>query len=78
MGGRLLEAHERLDLPVQVLWGDRDPVAVPAIAERLASGIPHATLEWLPGVGHYPMLEAPARWAGAVLAATRRAASVPG
>lgn len=55
----------RLDLPTHVLWGRRDPVAVAAIAERLAREIPRATQTWLDDLGHYPMLEAPARWAEA-------------
>lgn len=57
----------RLDLPVHVLWGRRDPIALPAVAERLASEIPGARLTWLPELGHYPMVEAPERWAEAVL-----------
>lgn len=47
--------------PSLILWGERDPVAVFAIAERLAQEIPHAHLEALDGVGHYPQLEAPER-----------------
>lgn len=53
----------RLDRPAHVLWGRRDPVAVAAIGERLAREIPGATTTWLDDLGHYPMLEAPARWA---------------
>lgn len=49
----------RLDMPVRVIWGRRDPVAVPAIAQRLAGTIPTAGLDWLDDVGHFPMLEAP-------------------
>ena len=55
--------------PSAVIWGDRDPIAVPAIAEALADTLHTGRLEWLHGVGHYPMVEAPARWADAVLAA---------
>jgi pimeloyl-ACP methyl ester carboxylesterase len=53
------EAIRAFSAPSHVLWGDRDPVGVPPIAERLARELPHATLTWLPGTGHYPMLEAP-------------------
>lgn len=56
------------EAPAQVLWGDLDPVGIPAIAERLARELPQSTLTWLPGVGHYPMLEAPAAFAAAVTA----------
>src|SRR6056297_651935 len=49
----------RLDIPVRVIWGRHDPVAVPAIAQRLADTIPTAGLDWLDDLGHFPMLEAP-------------------
>ena len=42
----------RLDIPVLILWGQKDPVAVAAIAEKLASQIPTAKLQWLPHLGH--------------------------
>ncbi len=50
-----------------VLWGDRDPVGVPAIAEKLAREIPGAYLRWMPGTGHYPMLESAEEFSAAVL-----------
>jgi pimeloyl-ACP methyl ester carboxylesterase len=57
----------RTHVPIGVVWGDRDPIAVLEIGRRLAtmSGGP---LTVLGGVGHYPQLEAPERWAQAVLA----------
>ncbi|HZO13837.1 MAG TPA: alpha/beta hydrolase [Polyangiaceae bacterium] len=64
---RWIGALTRLDLPAHILWGRRDPVAVPAIAETLASEIPNARLTWLEDLGHYPMVEAPERWARAAL-----------
>lgn len=63
---RWVGALRRLDLPVHVLWGRRDPVAVPAIAEGLAEIVPGAVLTWLDDLGHYPMLEDPERWGRAV------------
>lgn len=57
---RWIGALERLDIPALILWGERDPVAVFAIAEQLAREIPNARLVRLAGVGHYPQLEAPA------------------
>ncbi len=71
---RWIGALQRLDVPVHLLWGRRDPVAVAAIAERLAEYVPGATLTWLDDLGHYPMLEDPERWAAAVLDWTGRAA----
>jgi len=49
-----------LDIPVQIIWGRLDPVAVAAIGQRLADTIPGATLTWLEHCGHFPMLEDPA------------------
>jgi pimeloyl-ACP methyl ester carboxylesterase len=50
-----------------VLWGQRDPVAVGAIAQRLADEIAGAELTWLPQLGHYPMLEDPEAFARGLL-----------
>lgn len=75
---RWSEAIRRFDPPVHVLWGDRDPVGVPAIAERLARELPDATLSWLQGVGHYPMLEAPDAFADAALGFLARHAAPGG
>ncbi len=55
-----------LDLPTLILWGRKDPVAVPAIGQRLAETIPGAELEWLEECGHFPMLEQPDNFAAAV------------
>ena len=63
---RWIGALQRLDLPVHVVWGQRDPIAVPAIAEQLAIEIPQAQLSWLPELGHYPMLENPCTWSATV------------
>ncbi|MGF1464626.1 MAG: alpha/beta fold hydrolase [Sandaracinaceae bacterium] len=56
---RWIGALTRLDLPTLVAWGPKDPVAVMAIAERLADEIPGARLVPLEGLGHYPQLEDP-------------------
>jgi pimeloyl-ACP methyl ester carboxylesterase len=60
-------AIERHPSPVGVVWGDRDPVAVAAMATRFTTTRTDAPLVTLDGVGHYPMLEAPERFAEAVL-----------
>ena len=65
---RWIGALTRLDVPAHILWGRRDPVALPAVAEALVAEIPGATITWLDELGHYPMLEAPDRWAAAALA----------
>jgi pimeloyl-ACP methyl ester carboxylesterase len=49
------------------VWGDLDPVAVYPMAERLVAARPGTPLVTLDGVGHYPMVEDPVRFADAVL-----------
>jgi len=58
----------RRRVPTAVVWGDRDPIAVLEIGRRLAamSGGPLTVLD---GVGHFPQMEDPERWAAAVIAA---------
>ncbi len=60
-------ALRRLDLPTHVLWGQRDPVAVKAIGDRLAEEIPGATITRIDGLGHFPMVEDPTGWSEAAL-----------
>lgn len=57
----------RLNVPAHILWGRRDPIALPAVARQLASEIPDARLTWLEELGHYPMLEDPERWSQGAL-----------
>lgn len=64
MWHRWIGAMTRLNnVPVHILWGEGDPVAVPAIARALAAETPGAELTWLSGLGHYPMVEDPQRFA---------------
>jgi len=55
----LASGLKRLDLPVAVIWGERDPFIAPAVGERLKKAIPGATLSMLPDVMHYPPETAP-------------------
>lgn len=57
--------------PISLAWGDRDPIAVYAMAERFVSERPGTPLARLEGVGHFPMIEAP----GAVFDAIEQALS---
>jgi pimeloyl-ACP methyl ester carboxylesterase len=54
---------------LNVVWGDLDPVAVWPMVEHLASVRTDAVVTRLDGVGHYPMVEAPARFNAALEAA---------
>ena len=51
-----------LDMPVLILWGDKDTVVERAPLERLAGDLPHAELVVWEGIGHAPQLEQPDRF----------------
>jgi pimeloyl-ACP methyl ester carboxylesterase len=59
-------AIETHPAPLHIVWGDLDPVAVWPMAERVASVRTDAVLTRLDGVGHYPMVEHPARFNAAL------------
>ena len=61
MGEQWTGPLHRLDVPLRIIWGDQDPIAVYTIAEQLCRNNPRAELVTLEGVGHYPQLEAPER-----------------
>jgi pimeloyl-ACP methyl ester carboxylesterase len=52
--------------PLWVVWGADDPIAVVAMTDRLVAARPSASLQVLDGVGHFPMVEAPDRFAEVV------------
>lgn len=58
-----IEAHPSA---LTVIWGVEDPIAVVAMSERLHQARPDSVLHRLDGVGHYPMIEAPERFAAVV------------
>jgi pimeloyl-ACP methyl ester carboxylesterase len=63
---RFTGAIERHPSPLSVVWGVDDPIAVPAMTDRLLQARGDARVRLLDGVGHYPMLEAPDRFLEAV------------
>jgi pimeloyl-ACP methyl ester carboxylesterase len=73
-GARLREATAdptplRLAQQTVVLWGEADPVAPSAWADRLPEFFPNLTVRLLPGVGHFVPVEAPDDAIGAIRAA---------
>lgn len=56
----------RLALPTLVLAGETDFAAPPGEGVALAGALPDARSLVLPGCGHFPMLDAPGRFAAAV------------
>ena len=66
---RFTGAIETHPSPLAVVWGADDPIAVVAMTAELSRARPDAPVTILDGVGHYPMIEAPDRFAAAVTAA---------
>ncbi len=65
---RWLRAMGECDLPILLINGPEDPVSGRHQAERFAELLPAAEVRSLPGVGHYPQLEAPGEVLQAALA----------
>ena len=64
---RYTGAIETHPSPLGVVWGADDPIAVVGMTDVLHAARPDAPITILDGVGHYPMIEAPKRFADAVL-----------
>ncbi|MBR0985761.1 alpha/beta fold hydrolase [Bradyrhizobium liaoningense] len=65
----------RVELPVSIIWGDRDDVTPLAQANDLRSLIPSASLHVMRNVGHIPQIEDPDAFNAALLAAIREVIS---
>jgi pimeloyl-ACP methyl ester carboxylesterase len=59
MGEQWTGPLHRLELPLRVIWGRQDPIAVYEIARRLCANQRSVELVTLDGIGHYPQLEDP-------------------
>jgi pimeloyl-ACP methyl ester carboxylesterase len=57
---------ELLDIPVLLLWGERDTVTPVGLAERIARANPNARLQVVPNVGHLLLDDAPKAVASAI------------
>ena len=60
----------RLRTPTTVLWPEHDPLFPRAWSDRLDEFLADLTLEWLDGAGHFSPLEAPDRFAQAIVRRT--------
>jgi haloalkane dehalogenase len=59
--------HRRIDVPVQLVWGDRDPFFPLSWAEEMVDTFPDARLEVINGAGLFCHEERPAEVAQALL-----------
>ncbi|MFI8100957.1 alpha/beta fold hydrolase [Streptomyces sp. NPDC086023] len=60
------KALAALDVPVLLLAGEADPAAPPAVVAEYAALFPAAEFTVLPGGGHFPWLDDPARFRAAL------------
>ena len=63
----LADLHRRIDVPVQLVWGDQDAFFPLAWAEEMAATFPNARLEIVEGAGLFAHEERPAEVAEALL-----------
>jgi pimeloyl-ACP methyl ester carboxylesterase len=65
-GGQRIHAGDRLYLaegmPIQIIWGERDPIIPVQHARNAHEAMPGSQLEIFKGVGHLPQLERPERF----------------
>ena len=75
---KAVQAMKQVNAPTLLIWGERDPLLVPASADVLGGYLSHAQVSklLLPDVGHFPPLEVPERFADIV--ATYIEAVTPG
>ena len=64
-------ARDRITVPTTVLWPEHDPLFPVEWSDRIGQFFATARLSRLDGVGHFSPLEAPERFAAAVVAAVR-------
>jgi pimeloyl-ACP methyl ester carboxylesterase len=58
---------EPITPPTQVLWGEADPILLPAWADRLGETFTHLLgVQILPGIGHFVPFEAPEAFVAAI------------
>lgn len=69
--GQRISAHDKLylaqDLPTLVVWGEEDPIIPVSHAHAAVESLPGSRLELLDGLGHFPHVEDPDRFADVLL-----------
>ncbi len=64
---QLESVHARIDVPVKLVWGDKDPFFPLPDAKAMVETFPNASLDVIPGAGLFSHEEAPERVAAALL-----------
>jgi len=69
---RLKRWLHRIDILTHLLWGEQDGIVSTGYGEAWKAEIPGATMETIPGAGHYPHWEQPGRFVSGVRDFTSR------
>lgn len=69
---RWVGALKKTDIKSNILWGNEDPITGGHIARIHHEEMPGSQLRILEGLGHYPMIEDPRRWAVGLLEGIQR------
>lgn len=56
----------RIESPALMLWGEQDRIVTPEYGRAFAAEIPKAVFQAIPGAGHYPHIEQPDAFVGAI------------
>ncbi len=67
----------KTDIRTNILWGESDPITGADVAKVHHREMRNSQLLLLEKVGHYPMLEAPEKWAQLLLSALRSSPKTP-
>jgi len=67
---KAVQAMGEVSAPTLLVWGERDPLLIPASADVLAGYLSHSQVSklLLPDVGHFPPMEVAERFADIVSA----------
>jgi pimeloyl-ACP methyl ester carboxylesterase len=63
----LTRIHQQIDVPVQLVWGDKDPFFPVGKAKEMVSDFPNAQIEVIQGAGLFSHEERPAEVARALI-----------
>ena len=59
--GQLRKLVRRIDVPVLILWGEREPIFLPPTIEDLDAWVANVRVERIAGAGHFLQRDAPER-----------------
>lgn len=69
---RWIGALQQTELPIEIIWPDKDPIAVAEMANVIKKETKNSRLYWLKNLGHFPMLEDSEQWSEAVLESIKK------